>query len=1117
LPLSDIIAGAMQPPQPKPKPSSAIAPVMDQTEPTQYMGDPLIKDVVSGVLGGGAAALRAVPEMFLDTAKENPERTLKWFVKPAEKLEEMSSDMASTEGRTGKVLQGVGSTVAAFPLAPLMMYDESFRAAKDGGADDVAARKAAIPGFIVNTALEYVGIGKGIRAVRAIGKIAQPGLRAATQFASHILQSSAWEGGTESVQQIVNNLVRDNYDIETDTFNAEGALDGAGEAGLIGAASSAILFGAGGAMSTRSNSKAPDAAETVIQDGIASRIESGTALASPLNEGTPATEAVEALNPSRHGTQGVLQVINSIPTGMSELGGKALDMWSAPLVSVVEKQGTAVGTEFGARARRAIDANKAFVAEWQEPVAKYQNEIAGRTPMQRKAFKELYRLNHGKSEHGLFSSFQSAVENDAVMDGLSPHAKKVVQDFRKLQRMVADSAVATGVEIALPSGDKVAFTGEEQGRRLPRAFVPEAYEILEAGPADPAYTRLAETLAVENELDGEVALRTLDAMREDIVLKRASFEVARQFKVFPTHLDMGGYTIPLLHSDPFQASQAILTHQASRLGYIKEFGQDEAAAVDAINRAMQEGGEPASTQMENLVRALQAIPVDRAPKHFQTGSAAHNFVRAFRMATGLQRTGLLTTSAIPNTFETLNTVPMTVGARRYLKAFYSLATEPHIDPVLELSRNVGRTIDVQNWNWNKDRALESVTRLAKNIGQTVFLSKFVNENINELVNAHAALVMAKDLKAGKGTLGDRMRLEFMRFSPEETNALMDGSASKEQYQALIQRVTETGQATTSVPAERSRAANNRTWSFWVAFDSYAQKTMDRTRRLVHQARDAHVKALEEPTRQNLTRAAISEKNLALWVGGAATAGAFSTLLRALVKDGIIGAASKIDEADEDWGTFWLESAQYALFSGMADMAFRVRGSDRPTKEIGKSVENLMPIRLVGEIHDVIKGKGAYAEYEGIEKFEKVLERNITAFRPIRSWAAVMGLGERDRELEVAISRYWQWQRKNVGIPDVEPGEPTDPGPSAQNTKEFRTAMRKATNAIRSGESQERVASLLKQAVGKGNPSASLYGRRLLNDVPKDMRDKFVDDMEPKLLAKLQAYDALLTEWAKAIK
>ena len=182
-----------------------------------------------------------------------------------------------------------------------------------------------------------------------------------------------------------------------------------------------------------------------------------------------------------------------------------------------------------------------------------------------------------------------------------------------------------------------------------------------------------------------------------------------------------------------------------------------------------------------------------------------------------------------------------------IQAFYEIAKNPK-DIALETARLGARTRDTV-------ALIADPSRIPETIGQGIreFLlrgtgGKYVNE-INELVAAQAGRVMARDLEAGRASSIDGFLLEhMMQFTKAEVGDMLGDTTARARakeaglYDAVATRMAEVTQGTTSLPVQRSRAANSAMYNRGVAFDSYGQMSFDRYMRVWQGARDVIAEA-----------------------------------------------------------------------------------------------------------------------------------------------------------------------------------------------------------------------------------------------------------------------------------
>ena len=343
------------------------------------------------------------------------------------------------------------------------------------------------------------------------------------------------------------------------------------------------------------------------------------------------------------------------------------------------------------------------------------------------------------------------------------------------------------VDAKLMVGDRP-FTPATGGKRLIRSPSSELWDIV-ANPDSPEYKQVVDAIAKANGMDKSVVLSELSQLERSTTRQNA-VEIARVLKDFPTDVMVNGKHVQILNGDPFSAMESVTRTTPQRIAFIEQFGQGKVdALVDEYRKA---GGDP--VELENLLRASNGMPVDD-PKfmHFKPGSPEAVGRRFFKAAYSIWKSAKLSASFIPNTLESIAKTPALAGGSRWLRAAWQLARHP-VAAATEMARQGNRTTEVFNWMSKPDRKMEYVSHLVN--GALGAPARFVNE-FNELHAALAGRAMANDLAAGKGNAFDRIRLDVMKFTPKEIDALMSGKAEPSLYDAVASRMAEVTQGSTS--------------------------------------------------------------------------------------------------------------------------------------------------------------------------------------------------------------------------------------------------------------------------------------------------------------------------------
>lgn len=889
--------------------------------------------------------------------------------------------------------------------------------------------------------------------------------------------------------------------------------------------------------------------------------------------------------PSVAGPPGSLGIIDPLGPRKPGKGRKALaggrgsvfGLYAKPLIDVVGQQSGIVGEVTADMARKSVDATNRIRGRWSD----LQHDLAGlvsgrfhpgRTIQIRRAMSELTQFVPSPDGRSFETVLQLAVEDtgfdptavapspSTALSGetagipersqfktLSPTAKEIVAKFRALTLEQGQTAAEMGVLIKVrdPETGKpmlVPFIPEPQGRKFMRAFTFEFFDIMRRGQDDSRFQALAETLASypENNLDKPAALRELGEIGERANTRASSVEIARTFPRFPAWLQGGFDVIPVLYSHPMDVVTRASDRLAMRLGFISQFGQDQEGQVDQLKEQFQRNGGNGS-DFDRMLRGLQGIPVHDpiVPEALSVGSPAHRVYRYARVLTGLAKVGRLTRAFVINTTELFGKVPAFGGGRRAVfgtskelfrrgvmagTRLLTRGDEGVVSYRRETMRLGARTVDVADWLINPARASESVARIAGNLFNAPL--RAVNE-FNEFFAAVQGIQMATDLKAGNGTLFDRQRLRhFLQFNAADVDAMIEGTASDELYGAVITRMAEATQGTTSLPAQRSFIGNSRIAKDAVAFDSYAQLTVDRTFRVLRGLEEEIIVAAKQGrlTKELGAQAVLTGE----YFGGVAVQGSLALFVGAMVVDGLSGVREKKRDIEDDFHSFAVDALKNALISGQADVAVQaIFGNTIPDENlkdvrgarnaVHRLADSIFPISVFGDMADASMQLGSYAGTNGIiDAMSLFGQRNIALLPAMSQWAGIMGMSGKDAEMDLARRRFWGWMRQHT------PSSRTEILTAEKISLRFRNSMHEAGRLIRDGKPPDEIIEVISQAVQAGTfstPAQSLRGQKLIPKLPLKggIRARFFNEFSPELRAKILQHDALLEAWAEALK
>lgn len=702
--------------------------------------------------------------------------------------------------------------------------------------------------------------------------------------------------------------------------------------------------------------------------------------------------------------------------------------------------------------------------------------------------------------------------------GYTPEQRAIVENYREIEKKFSQADIGRGYKVR-------SFVPVKDGKRMLRHMTQEAWHALELGNKSEAFNTWVEALAEMNGLSKDFTLRQMSILKDRAVSKRAAFEFIRHFENYPTHVRLAnGSVVPILQTHPLAVADAVVKSTSARLGFIKEFGQEIAGGerMKAIEEAYTKaGGDPGLIQ--DTLRAVNGMPIEISTKITpKPGEVGYDTARGLNFMESVIKTLALTRSAIPNIPESIGNTLAMVGWKRYREAWMEIAKDRQ-GMILHTARMGSRTRDFIH-------AIHDPARLPESISQSIrdFVLRGVGAiPVNELNELHAAVagkVFAEDMKAGRWSNYDKMTLEVMKFNPKQIREIVSGKAEPDLYQAVETRMAEVTQGSTSLPAQRSRLANSRTWRHLFFAENYAQMKLDRTNRVW----DAYRSASEHARVTGDTAGLRDARKYAMrYFLGTTASGAGATLLRAFLVGGGVAAVSSLwSQTKEDPIITLVESFKYAAFGAAPEAWWRSVSDGNQRNLLQNLGETSLPASMGQEMWDLVWGHGKYRDRSVLEKATRLFQSRVPISTSVMTALGAMGLAAKDPSREAAISAYWRYRRQKIGL-----GEYSGVSQYQMEKEQrlFKRRMRRVYEAIRGDESDARVVELLGLALGEDHgPQSmrqSLRARKLLvgpfGGLEPDEEQlarraelrRYIGDDAYRLL---EEYDALIDEWAGRI-
>jgi hypothetical protein len=797
-----------------------------------------------------------------------------------------------------------------------------------------------------------------------------------------------------------------------------------------------------------------------------------------------------------------------------KLGKQVVDWYQKPLIDRVASGGGEVGQEFAKRARETNDRARTLEGQL-APLRRTAAETVGTSRDGRIAGRSLTNIEWD----GEFGRARSHLVAEGQIDP-TPLEAKWQKAHQELFYASGKQAEDAGLMQRQSNGKEVPFRADKNRKEAIRA--PEAeLRWLVAHPADPNSQKLMAHVAEKNGMKTEELQSLMEAAFGERSLERpAALEQARGLKYFPTHMrGEGGRIIPLLKSNPLTMVQDLATRTPMRTAFHEKFGNETPSK--GVEEYVKAGGE--REHAEDLFRALNGMPLDNPGSGPRPGSGLDIFARRLGAAIGMLRSAKLSLSAAVNAPESFaKTLPM-AGVTPYVRALRKLFRHP-ADAATEMENMGAMALHEFNWHLEPGKRLEQVERVVRDV---LGMPLHVIEQKNVTLATLAGAVKAADLKAGRGTMFDRVRLNWLGFKPDEITALMDGTAKPEQYQAVISRFPEWTQGHASKPSEGSRAGGSKWWNTLMIADRFPRMTMARFMRAAN--------SIPELWKQGEKGQAAAAAALLTGMGlGHTVAGGAGLLIRASLVGALGAYGSKLLTGEDKvsaWKDFLLSSLSSSLFGpaatavGSTTSALTGVGTDPNTSPSQLVTGAMLPVSAAEDAINLtraIMGEtglpgSRYKDLYPADAGLKFLESNVPLMKAAVNVAGAMGVGTRDLPMEAAMTSYWDWRRRYA---------PFEGASAPTEFSEFRTASKKAARMVQNGQDpteflEKALSAKITGGVAREKAftalSTSLMSRRVLDDLKPEQKKAAADYLGAATFDRISTYDRLLEAWSQRLK
>jgi len=219
-----------------------------------------------------------------------------------------------------------------------------------------------------------------------------------------------------------------------------------------------------------------------------------------------------------------------------------------------------------------------------------------------------------------------------------------------------------------------------------------------------------------------------------------------------------------------------------------------------------------------------------------------------------------------------------------------------------------------------------------------------------------------------------------------------------------------------------------------------------------------------------------------------------------------------NEAKDEPGKFLMESFMAAT-SGPLYLVMRGKEYGGLSGIGEQFVRSMFPYQIMRNFIDMAQGAGSYRDTLPKDRVGKFVQQKIPASRAISTGLSMVGLGWENKPLENSIKGFYKWRRDEMGKSTFK-----DETEAYKARSYFRTHMRKAVNALKTGDIEGVKASIAKAAQSpdlKPNSVVSSLGARKilknpnLGDLNPEQLDKLRNRIGPEAVERLQQFDAMI--------
>ncbi|MGD1915421.1 MAG: hypothetical protein ACFCBV_04445 [Phycisphaerales bacterium] len=916
-----------------------------------------------------------------------------------------------------------------------------------------------------------------------------------------------------------------------------------------------VMMGLGAVAKGISDAQRPEEAEAAIE---AASIAGDIDLADPYVWVVLAAAALVGVGPvaKRLGVNAPGQrVATQAVQGAERATREILDAYSGPLIDRLAAKGKdkPVTTAFVDKARAATDeANKA-TRGWQaaiiDPLARRMHGPASIVRGRRARAELMHEVKVADVDgvEAFETMGQKLIEGLEPVEAFNKLALEYKEAHSKLYRETGKHMEDAGIQVEVigEDGKPTLVPFKQQGQPVwLRHLSPDLVRALKEGGDYGRAVKTAVSKVIAKLNTNEDAPVEWDRITKAIeetydggevstarIIRTTNAEHLRTIERMPAIIrfeyDGKMQTIHLLDTDPIRQLTQMASKAASRSAVARHVGYERATlygkerSIAALRASiLDESGEAGAALFDETMRSLSSLPLAQHLKYqARPGSATYEGQRIMRSVFGLARTFGLSASPVVNVPEPLGLPRALFGTSRFARALVDLGTSQRWGRNLlveELHRDGAITRDRLPWYGLTRPKTEGDTlgntviffeSAARTAAQFVGTPHRLSNEWGEIISSASARQMVTDLKGGRATGMDRVRLRLLNFNDTQVECLLSGRAPDALYNAVQIRAAQRAVGANAQPHELSKAGNDPLYRSVVWYDAYTQMITNRAGRAL-----GHM--LSAPRGEKRAAALLAAD---LGIGGA-MAGLSGIALRAMFFGGITGLAVEWRRAEQelsgDDGTAGVTRFFARIFEAyFGGPMYAVLGSafdDGLTPgDLGTALSS---VRAGTDLWNLLSGQGPFAHLPLHEKVDLYLRRGTPMYRGGGEWVAAYGLGDDNPAYDAVKREVYRYLREQGLMTTGEFGQ----------AEAFTVGMRRARREIMAGDYEKARQTMIEAATSESRSwdqvRASLRGMRILPRIPLKDRAKHLQAIRARLgedgYARVLMHDRMLEAMAR---